>query len=325
MTSNYNSTYPLTQPIITPLGLKYRIAVIADLDTDSKVNNKSNQWESVLKFGDLTWDEKSEALTIEWDPEPLELKSCLSFGGRGMELSELVVFNGHLYTADDRTGVVYKLEANKGKCKMIPWVILADGNGQETKGFKCEWMTVKDEYLYVGGHGTEWNTQDVTALNLNHMFVKRISKEGQVEHVDWYDNYLALRSKAGIEFPGYLTHEAAMWSNVYQKWTFLPRKASKEMYNEVKDETHGTNMMLEASANFDHIELNTVGDLSQPSHGFSSMKFLPETQDSIIVALKSEEVQGKTATYITVFKRDGTILYPETFIDDHKYEGIEFV
>merc|ERR1711970_580847 len=34
----YNKTYPLTQPVITPTGMKYRIAVIADLDTDSKVN-----------------------------------------------------------------------------------------------------------------------------------------------------------------------------------------------------------------------------------------------------------------------------------------------
>ena len=37
-----------------------------------------------------------------------------------MELSELVVFNGHLMTVDDRTGVIYKIENNK----VIPWVIL---------------------------------------------------------------------------------------------------------------------------------------------------------------------------------------------------------
>ena len=34
----YNSTYPLSQPVITPSGLRYRIGVIADLDTDSKVS-----------------------------------------------------------------------------------------------------------------------------------------------------------------------------------------------------------------------------------------------------------------------------------------------
>ena len=52
-----------------------------------------------------------------------------------MELSELVVFNGHLYSVDDRTGVVYKVtKDHKGHWKVIPWVILAEGNGEETKG-----------------------------------------------------------------------------------------------------------------------------------------------------------------------------------------------
>ena len=122
-----------------------------------------------------------------------------------------------------------------------------------------------------------------------------------------------------------MIHEAGAWSNYYQKWTFLPRRASKKKYNDVEDETHGTNLILEASENFDHIQLKTVGDLDKPTHGFSSLKFLPDTKDSVIVALKSEEYQGKVATYITVFKRDGTILYPETYIGDHKYEGIEFL
>jgi hypothetical protein len=39
VSSRYNNTYPLTRPVITPKGMKYRIAVIADLDTDSKVNS----------------------------------------------------------------------------------------------------------------------------------------------------------------------------------------------------------------------------------------------------------------------------------------------
>ena len=201
--SSYNSTYPLTQPVITPNGMRYRIAVIADLDTDSKVKDKENTWESFLKLGYLTWEDKTEAITIDWDGEPLELKSSLATGGRGMELSELVVFNGQLYTVDDRTGVIYKVSKDKkGQYRVIPWVILADGNGEETKGMKCEWMTVKDEHLYVGGLGKEWTTQDGTVLNFNPMFVKRISVHGEVEHLDWHDKYISLRSRAGIEFPG---------------------------------------------------------------------------------------------------------------------------
>lgn len=51
-----------------------------------------------------------------------------------MELSELVVFNGKLYSVDDRTGVVYQIDNGK----VFPWLILSDGNGQETKGFKSK-------------------------------------------------------------------------------------------------------------------------------------------------------------------------------------------
>ena len=51
--------------------------------------------------------------------------------GRGMELSELLVFNGHLYTIDDRTGIVYQIEDEN---KIFPWVVLSDGNGHEIKG-----------------------------------------------------------------------------------------------------------------------------------------------------------------------------------------------
>ena len=73
----YNNTYPLTQPTITPYGMKYQIAVIADLDTDSKVKDK-NLWQSYLKLGSLTWDDSSEAITIDWDKSgPEELTSSL--------------------------------------------------------------------------------------------------------------------------------------------------------------------------------------------------------------------------------------------------------
>ena len=50
------------------------------------------------------------------------------------------MFNGKLYTVDDRTGVVFHLNDNH---EPVPWVILQDGAGDTKKGFKCEWMTVK--------------------------------------------------------------------------------------------------------------------------------------------------------------------------------------
>jgi hypothetical protein len=50
---------------------------------------------------------------------------------------------------------------------MIPWVLLNDGPGNTTKGFKGEWMTVKDQHLYVGGLGKgahkKWRKKDFCA------------------------------------------------------------------------------------------------------------------------------------------------------------------
>ena len=301
--------------------MQYRIGIIADLDTDSKIPDKTNLWRSYFKQGFLYINDNNK-VEIEWDDaEPLELRSSLSLGGRGMELSELIAFNGHLYTVDDRTGVVYVLE----KGKVVPWVILSDGNGGETKGFKSEWCAVKDEHLYVGGLGKEWTTPDGNVLNFNPMYVKKISMAGEVEHINWHDYYIKLRETAGIDFPGYMIHESAAWSEIHKKWYFLPRRASKNKYNDVEDERHGTNIMLEADENFQKVSMKHVGDLDNPSHGFSTFKFGPGTKDDVIVALKSEELEGKIASYIMVFKVDGTILYPETKMGDHKYEGIEFI
>lgn len=126
-------------------------------------------------------------------------------------------------------------------------------------------------------------------------------------------------------FPtGYLIHESAAWSDRLQRWFFLPRRASKERYEEVADERRGTNLVLSCSQDFSDIVPSRVGTLN-PTHGFSSFKFVPNTDDQIMVALKSEEDAGKIATYIMAFTLDGRILLPETKIGDVKYEGIEFI
>lgn len=70
--------------------------------------------------------------------------------------------------------------------------------------------------------------------------------------------------------------------------------------------------------------MRQVGPLN-PTHGFSSFKFVPDTDDQVILALKSEEDAGKVATYIIAFTLDGQVLMPETKIGDVKYEGLEFI
>ncbi|KAL4239927.1 Soluble calcium-activated nucleotidase 1 [Mactra antiquata] len=314
-----DSTYPLTNPIKSSRGTSYRIAVVTDLDTDSKSKDKKNTWISYLKFGNLTIYDDYSRVIISFD-NTVELSSKVSEGGRGMELSELIVFNGKLYTVDDRTGVVYEII----KDKVIPWVILSDGNGKEGKGFKCEWATVKDGRLYVGGLGKEWTTTDGIVQNTNPQWVKSIGPNGDVMHHDWKDNYNALRAKTGMNLPGYMIHESCVWSSIHQRWFFLPRRASKEKYEELADERRASNLMFTAKDDFTQVEVKSIGKLN-PTHGFSSFKFIPGTNHNVIVALKSEEDGDNKATYILVFNIDGTIIYEEKKIGDMKFEGIEFV
>lgn len=83
--------------------------------------------------------------------------------------------------------------------------------------------------------------------------------------------------------------------------------------------------MLIADEEFKDIEARRIGQVT-PTHGFSSFKFIPQTRDNLIVALKSEESNGVTNSYIMAFSLDGRILLAETKIEGGiKYEGIEFV
>ena len=61
-------------------------------------------WASYLKTGTLTVH-SDKTISVKWDKEMVTLKSHISEKGRGVELSELIVFNGKLYTIDDRSGI----------------------------------------------------------------------------------------------------------------------------------------------------------------------------------------------------------------------------
>ena len=56
--------------------------------------------------------------------------------------------------------------------------------------------------MYVGGLGKEWTTNDGEVLHTNPQWVKSIGPNGDVIHLDWKDNYNALRSKTNMNLPG---------------------------------------------------------------------------------------------------------------------------
>lgn len=91
-----------------------------------------------------------------------------------------------------------------------------------------------------------------------------------------------------------------------------------------QDELMGCNKLISADENFRKVDVVTLGPY-KPSYGFSSFKFVPGSNDSVIVAIMSEELNGKTATHLTVFTVDGkSLLGPIKIKTDFKYEGIEF-
>ncbi|KAJ2937873.1 hypothetical protein O0L34_g18695 [Tuta absoluta] len=317
----YNTTYPLTAPIITGDVITYRIGIVADLDTNSKSLSKAHTYNSYFKKGTLNYNPAKKSVSVVWDTQPATiLSSTYAHKGRGMELSELLVYDGRLLTFDDRSGVVFEIINNK----VVPWVILSDGNGQVEKGYKSEWATVKDGILYVGSMGKEWTTASGEFQTYDPMWVKAVNMNGEVQHLNWVNQFKAVRLAIGIKWPGYMIHESGAWSPVTEKWSFLPRRCSHEPYNETKDELMGCNYLITADANFHQIKATEITKHS-PKLGFSSFKFIPGSRDEALVALKTTEFEGKTATYITAFKTDGTMLLADTLVENLKYEGLEFI
>lgn len=141
---------------------------------------------------------------------------------------------------------------------MYPIHILSNGNGKKEKGFKCEWMAVKDDVLIIGSMGKEFAKGKVQKIdgfflpgfkvrefsirgilslecvnlivffkeivNMDSTWVKVIDLEGRLKHIQWNDKYQVLRKHTGAEFPGYLLHESAGFNPVLREWVFLPRR-----------------------------------------------------------------------------------------------------
>ena len=101
------------------------------MDTDSKQSGDGDTWISYFKTGVLTVSDDLQNISVKWNKEDIILSTKLSEKGRSLELSDLVVFNGKLYSCDDRTGIVYEVMLDGN---IYPWVILLDGDGRVQKG-----------------------------------------------------------------------------------------------------------------------------------------------------------------------------------------------
>jgi len=255
-----------------------------------------------LRYGKLVYNSvagnKSYSLDLPGE-QPLRTKRG-DKAGRGAEYSALEVFNNRLITADDRTGnmdeivpgngfnfSVQPLEDSTGES-----MSLRMGDGKKDKPLKAEWSTQKGGKCIIGSTGKERTDDDGNVVHEGEMWVKSIDPATmEIEHLDWRPMYNMLRAASLTpQGAGYMIHESGRWSDVHNMWFFLPRKHSREPYDEIKDAAKCNNLMMAAPDTAD-----PSGDavLMQPyltksdQRGCSDFIFVPNTNDTHLFVLRT--------------------------------------
>ncbi|CAD5213727.1 unnamed protein product [Bursaphelenchus okinawaensis] len=323
---NTSNLLPLPPPdkigyVLTQRNDTYTVPFVMIADQDKRSKIQKGFYRSPSIRGYLNYNLKTLNFNISYDYE-YNYTSNYGFSDKGMELSDLKYYKGYLIAPDDKTGILFKLSPSKA----IPWVVNADGNGLSDMSFKAEWITEKDDLLYIGSHGTEQvMRKNESILDENRMWIKIVNYDGHVEHVNWRDNYMALREAMNVTFPGYMAHESCQWSQLHKKWVFLPRRLSHEVFHPIQDGFRSTNVLLIADEYFGNIQVVEIGKV-EPVRGYSAFQFVPNTQDRIIFALKTVEAKDlPLETYATIFDIQGNVLLPDTLVPyEYKLEGLEF-
>jgi soluble calcium-activated nucleotidase 1 len=313
---------------LTSIQPRTEFLIVSDLDKRSAIPGlKKPRWKAVLRKGVLNFDAKAETYSVEWLYD-VDLSSGHGEEGRGMELSELIMWNKRLYTMDDRSGIVYEiLDYRTEDARVVPRFILMEGDGNTEKGLKGEWGTVKDGNMIISSFGKEYANSDGTIRNKNNNWVAEITPQGRITYLNWSHVFDGLRKATGYEFPAYILHEAAVWSDLRKQWVFLPRRMCLTPYNEAEDEKMGANSIFVMSDKFELVSSVKVGKIT-PERGFSTAKFIPGSGDNVMLALKSAEYSetDTQTTFISVVTLDGKELMPETEVPGlMKFEGLEFI
>jgi soluble calcium-activated nucleotidase 1 len=344
-----------------PGSRQYTLLVVADQD-EGAFNRTTGDLQSTLRRGTLCESRASPnapdpSFSVSW-AAGVALHSRLSLAGRGMELSTLSWFGGRLLSCDDRTGIIYELRGGMAHPRHI---LSADIPGGQ---FKCEWAAVRRGLLYIGGIGRPFripvNVDDPAAgfTSAGNDMVVSIDTSGAVSYHNFSAVYSKLCRAAGCGLRGYATHEAAVWVEGEHAgdgmWIFAPRRVSAEPFDEVLDEVRGGHFIIQYVMAGGHDgSLDGGGELhgghavvarfaggvgaggvgggdeggdntgrGEP-RGISEIRPLPGSPD-ILVALKTEEVGGHVASFLSVMRTDGTVLMPDVQVADGlKFEGLE--
>jgi soluble calcium-activated nucleotidase 1 len=329
----------ITDPNTPSSTMMWKFAALTDLDQLSKVEgSKKPTWQSFILPGVLKRTGASNYEITFFETEYRSLKTEHNEAGRGAEFSELTLYDHRLLTFDDRTGEVFEIlnDSSGSNSIVVPRFIITEGDGDLAKGMKWEWSTVKDNELYIGSMGKEFSNQDGQIVNVHNLWVGIIDQQGRLRKENWEDNYLVVRKALGVEFPAYFNIEAMLWSEHMRKWVFLPRRISKEKYDEVEDERRGGNKIVLVDEFFKETKVVSMDklDIAGGLRGFSSFSFVPGTEDRHALAIRSveEDCTGELAdckqrSYAIVFDvTTGDLLSDDVpFQDNYKFEGIEFV
>jgi hypothetical protein len=108
-----------------PFPETFRIAVISDPDKKSKAKDKA-EWRAQYMTGTLR--RNGETYAVSWD-EPASVGTGMNEAGRGAELSELVRYNGGLYTFDDRTGIMFEILNPEDRSAAVTGLTVGDRTG----------------------------------------------------------------------------------------------------------------------------------------------------------------------------------------------------
>lgn len=317
----------------------FHFAAVTDLDQLSRVPGspaEKPEFYSVLLPGVLTRQE-SGMYQVSFEA-PRKLISKHNEAGRGMELSELTLYQDRLLAFDDRTGTVFELlNKNSGQeTFVVPRLVITEGDGDTDKGMKWEWATVKDGDLYMGSMGKEYTNPDGSIANTNNLWVSIYKSNGHLIREDWSPKYNFVRQHLNAVSPGYLIHEAILWSEDLKSWLFLPRRISSETYDENKDERMGSNKICIVNEAFTSAQVVEIPFATlDPLHGFSTFAFVPGTKDRHAIAVRTveedcvggDEAVCKQRSYFVVFDvLTGQVLMDEQqYPEGMKFEGIEFV
>jgi len=350
-------------------GAEFPLALIADQDQGSRIDAKGGQWASRLALASLRYKgdrgEASYELELKGAPSDL-ITERGDKSARGAEYSVLDVFDGRLLTCCDRTGLVEEVVVDPGTRRLMVTplraggrddgepVMLLLGDGSTKKPLKAEWSTQRGGRLVIGSTGKERTDDSGSVVHHGEMWVKAIAPGTyEVESVDGTPTFNALRAAAGVgsappaggASTGYAIHEAGRWSEAHQRWFFMPRKLSREPYDEEIDTAKCCNLAMvcpdagpDGESDVDAAARPFPGGAGpaevnvllapllgfKPLRGTSDFIFVPGTNDGHILIIRTEEtLEGSCDTHAAVVDLTGNVLMAGHLVEaGAKYEGV---